>query len=323
MSRAADPLPDSCSVQWEDADLPAAGSAPLARFWVALEQPGPWGHDAIADSHLPVEIGSVLEQSAQQAGGRLLLIRRPGRHADEQTTDVSSDESVAVLISGGPPDDPWLLEGEVDDPAVLLRLPWQLLLEDDPDAVTEHLPELEETRTPHLLVCTNGKRDVCCAVRGRPVALGLAEQHPDQVWECSHTGGHRFAPTGILLPQGQVYARLTTDLAAEALAEARAGRMPASLNTAQHNRGRSVWDAARQAAEVTVRESIQESDLTALLVATDDESVRAAGEPTAYIVSHRDGRTWRAQVSSVDGPEVKSSCAKLPRASRTWTVALD
>ncbi|TWP36951.1 sucrase ferredoxin [Leekyejoonella antrihumi] len=313
------PLPGSCSVQWEERGLPATGSAPVARFWVALEQNGPWGHDAIAESHLPVEIGGALERAAQGAGGRLLLVRRPGEHADHHDPDAS----VTVLVSGGPPDRPWLLEGEIDDPAILLRLPWQSLGEDDPDAVTEHLPELEETRTVHLLVCTNGKRDVCCAVRGRPVAHSAAIQFPGQVWECSHTGGHRFAPTGILLPYGQVYARLTAELAEQVLTSGRQGQMPPALNNMMHNRGRSVWDDAGQAAEVTVRESIGELDLTALLVAPDEDLPRASDPRTARrVVSHRDGRTWHAQMTRVEGPAVKSSCAKAPKPTSTWATTV-
>ena len=76
---------------------------------------------------------------------------------------------------------------------------------------------------PVLLVCTNGRRDVCCAVRGRPVALEAARRRPGAVWESSHTGGHRFAPTGVLLPHGVTLARLDAALCAEVL-ESAAGR---------------------------------------------------------------------------------------------------
>ena len=57
------------------------------------------------------------------------------------------------------------------------------------------LPTLEPTHQAHLLVCTNGTRDVCCATKGRPVAQGACKALPDRVWEVTHTSGHRFAPT--------------------------------------------------------------------------------------------------------------------------------
>ena len=86
------------------------------------------------------------------------------------------------------------------------------------------LPALVPSPEPALLVCTNARRDVCCAVRGRPVALQAAAERPGQVWECSHTGGHRFAPTAVLLPHGQTWARLSTAQAVSALDAAARGR---------------------------------------------------------------------------------------------------
>jgi hypothetical protein len=37
----------------------------------------------------------------------------------------------------------------------------------------------------------------------------LSASRPNQVWECTHLGCHRFAPTGLLLPNGYAYGRLT------------------------------------------------------------------------------------------------------------------
>jgi hypothetical protein len=65
-----------------------------------------------------------------------------------------------------------------------------------------------ETSQPLILVCTHGVHDVCCALRGRPVALELASRWPDLVWECSHIGGDRFAPNVVLLPDGFYYGNL-------------------------------------------------------------------------------------------------------------------
>ncbi|BDZ57795.1 hypothetical protein GCM10025872_14520 [Barrientosiimonas endolithica] len=227
--------PDACSVLWEESSLPAAGTASRADFWVALEQTGPWGREASVMSHLDEGLGAELARACEQAGGRLLLIRRPGEHSDEHDPDAPRQ----VIVAGGLTGDPWLLEGEVDDPADLLTLPWDSLLGDDPDRVTARLPLLEETRDAVLLVCTNGKRDVCCAVRGRPVVTAAAQARPGRVWECSHTGGHRFAPTAITLPSGQMWGRLTADLAVRALDEEQRRRIPAELNDPLHNRGRS------------------------------------------------------------------------------------
>lgn len=314
MTTHADPQPPTaCSVQWDDAALPARGTASYARFWVCLEQNGPWGHSAITQSHLDPEIGRALERACADHGGRLLLIRRPGPHADEP-----HEGAHRVLVAGCLDRDPWLLTGELDDPAQLLALPWDLLLEDDPDAATERLPELEETRDPALLICTNGKRDVCCAVRGRPIALGASAKHPGAVWECSHTGGHRFSPTGIALPSGQTYARLTPELAELALAAEKRHEIPVELSTAQHDRGRSCFRAPLQVAESFVRQHISEVRGTAL-TASGDAVGKDAWECT---VTHVDGRTWTVNVAGEAGPEVKSSCGKAPVPSNVWRAEL-
>lgn len=60
-----------------------------------------------------------------------------------------------------------------------------------------------------VLVCTHGRRDVCCGSRGTDLALQLAAEGPPEgvhVWRTSHTGGHRFAPTFVVLPQGTGWA---------------------------------------------------------------------------------------------------------------------
>ncbi len=59
------------------------------------------------------------------------------------------------------------------------------------------------------LVCTHGRHDVCCAVRGRPVAAALAAAATGwDVWECSHVGGDRFAANVLLVPSGELFGSL-------------------------------------------------------------------------------------------------------------------
>jgi hypothetical protein len=57
---------------------------------------------------------------------------------------------------------------------------------------------------PLYVVCTHGRHDTCCAVRGRPLAAAVAVDQPDRTWEASHVGGCRFAAAMVLLPHGIV-----------------------------------------------------------------------------------------------------------------------
>ena len=86
----------------------------------------------------------------------------------------------------------------------------------DPAATFEYLLSDGNWRAPtpdaapirDILICTHGRRDVCCGGLGTSLALGLAHtQFPSgtRQWRTSHTGGHRFAPTFIVLPEGTLW----------------------------------------------------------------------------------------------------------------------
>jgi len=302
--------PDACSMVWDNARASALGTASAATFWVALEQSGPWGREAATQSHLDPDVGMALDRSCQDAGGRLMLIRRPGAHSD-----LHQGHPQRAYLAGGLADRPWLLEADLDDPALLLRLPWGALGRGDMDAVQEVLPEFDESLAPVLMVCANSKRDVCCAVRGRPVALESSSQRPGRVWECSHTGGHRFAPTGVLLPHGQTLARLSPASAVAAVDAAARDELPAELMGTAYDRGRSHLSPPAQAAESVVRDQIKESRLLVLSTA----AVHSGRDNTWECrVSHVDGRSWDVvAVRASGGEERPESCGK--RAVPTWT----
>jgi hypothetical protein len=280
-----------------------AGSAPRAAGWVAIEQNGPWGAKAFTGSHLDPAVGAALETAATMAGARPSLIRRPGHHADHHLA-----ERHRVLVAHSFPRNRWLLSGTVEEPAALLDLDWRAVAEGDLDRVRAELPGFETTTEPHLLVCTNGTRDLCCALTGRPVAAAAARAHPEHVWEATHTSGHRFAPTAVLLPHGTLHGRLDADSAGELLLAAARGE-----TVLAGSRGRSPWAAGGQVAELAVREATGELGLDALTVSGGGEE---------WLVRHRDGRTWQVTVrqapSGVLRPE---SCGKAALELHRWEPA--
>ena len=298
----------TCSFAWDDAGLPAWGTAPRANFWLALDQNGPWGARAFTRSRLEPATGAAVEAEVLAAGGRPLLIRRPSSHADRP-----EDPERQVYVAGGLDGRPWLLGGTITAPEDVLQLPFERLATGDPDALVAEFGWLERLDGGVLLVCANGKRDLCCAVRGRPIALELERQYPGRVWECTHTGGHRFAPTGLMLPSGQSLARLTPEVALAALQAADAGLLAAETFGAWHDRGRGHLEPACAVAEAWVRESIAEIDPGALV------AVESASDQVD--VTHRDGRRWRLRLALDEYPgQLPESCGKAAVTARFWTI---
>lgn len=299
---------DACSVLWDRAGDTAYGTAAVATFFVLLEQRGPWGRDAARQSHLDPALGDALDTSCSSRGGRFMLLRRPGRHEDH-----GGPATLLLAHTGPEPSRAWLLRADVDSPGRVLEIDWEALSHGHRDAVARSLPGAAPA-PPTLLVCTNGRRDVCCAVRGRPVATAAAGLAPDRVWESTHTGGHRFAPTGVLLPWGLAYARLTEEGAAALLASSLDGHTDPRLLGPAHERGRSALPGVAQCAESAVRARLGETLLNALWAepsAAGAATPPPGGGATQVLVRHADGRSWHVDVTrEATGMERPESCGK-------------
>src|SRR5918996_1103788 len=201
----------ACSDASLAAGEPLVGTAPEAAAWMVLEQPGPWGRKALSESHLDPVLGEALDVAAAAHQARVALVRRPGRHPD-----YPDSRSRRVWIASTRPRRSWLLGGWVDDITDLSGISWSGISEGDLRSVRRSMPNLEVETAPLLLVCTNGRRDVCCAVKGRALVTMLRDRLLGRVWETNHLAGHRFAPTALLLPSGIMYGRLDVNRAVEA-----------------------------------------------------------------------------------------------------------
>jgi len=286
--------PGLCSTFCRELGEPLPGTAVVAAGWVVVEQPGPWGAKAPTQSHLDPSFGGAFDDACKKVDVRFGLIRSPGRHPD------AIERSHQVYVASTRPGRTWLLGGRVGDPVELDVLDLDAVSRGDQAAVISSLPALAPVDEPVVLVCTNGKRDECCALLGRPLVSELAKHAPGRVWEANHLGGHRFAPTATILPAGTMHGHLTVDTAVAALEAA--GRGETVLTGL---RGRSTWTKHGQAAEIAVRRLTGEVALDALIVAGED--------PESVTVWHRDGRSWTVPVTSAPAdPPRPESCGKEP-----------
>ncbi|MFF3515600.1 sucrase ferredoxin [Streptomyces sp. NPDC002573] len=273
----------TCTTASRDLDEPLAGTAATARTWLLLEQPGPWGPKALTSSHLDPALGRALEAAADGTGVRIALIRRPGRHADHGTPAQRQ-----VYAAHTVPGKVWLHAAMTAEPERLLDLDFTALGSGAPRSFDVSLQGEPHTGDPLALVCTNGRRDRCCALLGRPLAAELATSGVKGVWEVTHLGGHRFSPTLLVLPFGYAYGRAQAPHVKEVLHGLREGRV-----VVEGCRGNSAWERPAQAAELAVRTSAHEYAADALTVVRTD----GAAPRWEVTVAHADGRLWRVLVA--------------------------
>ena len=292
--------PDWCSLQ--SADEPPAGTAAHEESWVLLEVPGRWGRDIFDGEALGEDLSRRLKEHVEACGSRMLFIRRPGREGQRL-------DRHRFYLCDTRPGRQSIRTGRVDGPGELLGLDLS------PDG---HVAGTREVAAPVPLVCTHAKRDQCCAVRGRPVAAALealvggrlASLDPEAaVWECSHTGGHRFAPVLLLPGTGYTYGPAEVAHAAGIVEAVLDGRV-----VTENLRGRSTWPPAGQVAEVAVRNSGVEAGVDDLVVTLDPDSPRVA------VVRHTDGRAWRVEAGTRPLPPRSQSCRKPPGDASAWVV---
>ena len=248
-----------------------AGTAPYAQGWILIASEGAWGAKAVE-----VLVGPALRAWAEQRNIRILLVRRHDRTGDHQNQYWLSD-SHGILLTGSLTD---------------LNTP----------------PSLDSTRLaePMLVVCTNGARDQCCAIEGvalrKELQAMLTSAQLANLWEGTHIGGHRFAPTALYLPQNLVYGRLTPTAAAGIL---RDGRLERAFL-----RGRSHYPPCLQVLEQRLEEfTAIEWDLSA--ACPDIEHVH-----TGFLNDERLVLT----LTPVANPLTVESCGKPAVSSITWIV---
>ncbi|MFE7558549.1 sucrase ferredoxin [Kitasatospora sp. NPDC057500] len=295
----------TCATLSRELSEPLAATAATATTWLLVEQNGPWGAKALGESHLDPAVGRALDGATAGTGVRVALIRRPGRHADCLPT---ARHEVVVAHTVPAPGRSWVRRHEVSAPAELLALDFAALGAGDHGGLGA-----PHVGGPIALVCTNGRRDRCCALLGRPLAADLAAAGHSEVWEVTHLGGHRFSPTMLVLPYGYAYGRLTAESAKEVLAATASGHM-----VPEWSRGCSGWERPGQAADHAVRLATGETGADAFTVAQHPDG---AGRWRVE-VRHEDGRCWEVRVvEGVSEPPRPESCGKAAGSPSRMEVA--
>lgn len=186
-----------CSVQAAVLNEPLAGTAGYARRVLLVELPLPWPkkidqHELLAET----DLGD--DASVKLLGIRSSESTRLDRHRVivwERTEPFSGFERTEALVDRAG------LAGLVSTVAAR-----------GPSAI-EH-PIAAGHGVQDFLLCTHGTRDRCCGQLGTLLHLELEGSFSPEIrmWRTSHTGGHRFAPTGIHFPHGTTWGLLDAEL---------------------------------------------------------------------------------------------------------------
>jgi len=207
------------------------GSAPQVSTWILLEYGALWGEKALAQSDLPPALKEKLNLFTQTLPDSKFLFIKSNKTPKPQSLSLYIVKSTATTVE--------MFKREFSSYEELTGLDFA-----NPRTEEGFLPNDQKL----ILVCTNGKRDVCCAKFGLPVFNAASEIPAVEAWECTHIGQHRFAANLIALPQGIYYGRVTPQDVPN-IAE---NHVRGHLNL-EKLRGRACFPPHEQAAEALLR----------------------------------------------------------------------
>jgi hypothetical protein len=181
------------------------GTASNYKTFIAIECPPPWTPNEFDSKFVPENLRSLgkwINDDYDQFQTCLLLIHHAASRQPDVTRILIFDQDSGLTRRYRS------LEFHVADPDKIAPL------------ISDHLAGSSITAVPitnsfrDIFVCTHGSHDKCCARYGYPLyreALSVANRlslDDVRIWQASHIGGHRFAPTAIDFPEGRYYGHL-------------------------------------------------------------------------------------------------------------------
>ncbi len=196
---AADEAP-RCAAFTRQLGVAPFGTAIRADMMILIEAPLPWpmpvkAHpfldglmELLEDAPAPARILAVVP-TTNDGTVRVRCFTRDGASARRRVFELSGPSQLRALVTA-------LLAGEHP---------------------VEHAADEPVPPDHTVLICTQGSHDLCCGSAGTRLAIEATAHYGAingdvEVLRVSHTGGHRFAPTGMTLPDGRMWAELSMDL---------------------------------------------------------------------------------------------------------------
>lgn len=297
----SEPQPSYCSLLAQAAGVSLYGSTAPARVWLLLEYRQPWGAKVLPQSTLAPPIKHYLDDALEAIPeSKLLFIKQPER---------SRKTPHAFFVALCRESESRLFRFELRRHADLLDLDIPALMTKNPARDSREWP------ARLYLVCTNGKRDKCCAKFGLPLYRELAAQAGEAVWQCSHIGGHMYAPTFVSLPEGHCFGHVQPGEGAIILTSLLQDKL-----FLHRYRGRACYPEIVQAADYFLRHRQQRFHVEDFHY-LDHES---AGERhTVKFRDRRDGREYRIILHSMPAENESLKSCTPPKSGRETVYRLE
>ncbi|MEH2215459.1 sucrase ferredoxin [Nostoc sp.] len=187
------------------------GEDPIANaynfdFFVMIECPTPWTNEAFNSKLVPENLRNIVKEFAESEITVEFLLISNKELKQPDATRVLIYQKPTGLAQGYSKYE--LLLSDIAEVAPIIK---KCLFEKNLDNY------ISEPHTRDIFICTHGSRDKCCAKFGNPfyrqaknIVKGLGMNNV-RIWQSSHFGGHRFAPTAIDFPEARYYARLDSE----------------------------------------------------------------------------------------------------------------
>jgi hypothetical protein len=272
---------------------PLPGTAPHGEVWMLLEYDGIWGEKAFDESKLPLSVKSYLRQLREQIpSSRLLLIRQHlVRKVPRDSGRLSinhSRQGIRFFLALATQQEPRLYDFHLDRYEDLLDLDIQGA------ATRKDIYDADLSDKILTLICTNGRRDWCCARYGPEIYQSILQSAGESaasmdIWQSSHLGGHRFAPNIVCFPEGLFYGRIENNELQIFLSYISQRRIYLAKA-----RGRACYPAPVQAAEVYLRQrsGLSEQDDYQLIHNVE----RRSGEWEVLLRSQQTGQIYTLNI---------------------------
>lgn len=293
-----------CRQQAIDMGLEPIGTAQPLTGLVLVERPLPWPRDVSEDPVLAPAVEAGL--TGDRGPIRPFAVVPRGAGVGPATTPEGAVLVTSYRRVGSTPGPYEQRTYCVDEPRVA-DLTLTLARGDEPDAAP-----LDGGSDRELLICTHGSRDRCCGRFGTLLHRSAASHRPEvEVRRVSHTGGHRFAPTALLLPCGTAWGHLDDDVL-----DAIVTRSVPFVEVIGHFRGSMVVPSrAAQVAEAAVAARVGWS----LFDAPRQVAVLAEPEPgrSGQFEVHVAGRSWLVTVEHNGFTQQPVCMSELDQATKT------